>query len=424
MKKKAMCIMCAVFLLSIIFSTVTAAASVNSELSGCKKVYSYSCESGAFFYGFSNKKLCSTRVFPGYSSRSVDVDGVIRAVCHDNTTAYALFETNSSFMVVGMNMNSGSCRYCELPKNLNLFYHTFAVTGDRIYLALNGRVYTSAACFDFSGKKICGYSAPEGVNTLFINDNKVYIKAYSGEIFEISGSSKIKRAQLDKNSYLYNAGTGFVYSSDRMLISLTNGNSYQLNYKYCVITGSGRKTSDYGLAFAAYNETSATLESDYNVTLKKPETAESQAAVNSGKGNKKHPQAAKKSASKQEADEPPSELKLYDRATIKCSQPISVTKLKKQYNQIDRVTDLKGNTVTSGKVKTGYSAYVSGKQYEIAVMGDVNQNGVINSADLKLAVNYFLSKDELTDIRHKAADINLDKTLGLNDLTLIDDKSQ
>ncbi|MEE0872339.1 MAG: hypothetical protein UIH27_02570, partial [Ruminococcus sp.] len=51
-----------------------------SSLRSCRKLYSYSGSSHAYFYGFENRAAYSAEVLPGGVSRSISVDGVIRAV--------------------------------------------------------------------------------------------------------------------------------------------------------------------------------------------------------------------------------------------------------------------------------------------------------------------------------------------------------
>ena len=81
-----------------------------ASLARCSKVYAYSGSSAAYFYGYCGNTLISQRVIPDVISRSCEVSGRLRAVCHDEKNAYALYErSDSSVGVLQMNMDSGSC---------------------------------------------------------------------------------------------------------------------------------------------------------------------------------------------------------------------------------------------------------------------------------------------------------------------------
>ena len=82
------------------------------------------------------------------------------------------------------------------------------------------------------------------------------------------------------------------------------------------------------------------------------------------------------------------------------------------------MTDANGNKVTSGKIKTGYFAKTTGGKFEIAVMGDLNCNGAINNADIRVIMEYFVGLINLSPIQKMAADINRDNIVNSIDLVM------
>ena len=392
MKKIITSLILSIFI--IISSVYTAAAETrffDSGLSDCKKVFSYSGSSGAYFYGF-----------------------IIRAVSHDDNYAYALYAKSKSYYAVRMNMNSGRCDYCELPKPGDILPFTFAAVDGNIYLCVYGKLYSSVVRCDFSGKKLYSYNPPRGVEQLFINGGTAYVKSNSGEIFRISGNSLTKCADLELYTSFYNAGAGYIYSQKGALISLLDGSVIYQNTKFFVRTSSGDMTSDEGISFAAYKNAGAQLLSDYRISVTTPDnnSATSQQQSQIGGANTIGSQSRVGTVNNQRT------LDYYDSSTIACDEIITVSKFKKKYPQITEMTDANGNKVTSGKIKTGYFAKTTGGKFEIAVMGDLNCNGAINNADIRVIMEYFVGLINLSPIQKKAADINRDNIVNNIDLVM------
>ena len=415
MKKIITSLLLSIFI--IISSVYTAAAETrffDSGLSDCKKVFSYSGSSGAYFYGFSNTTLVSARAHPQFISRNLTVDGIIRAVSHDDNYAYALYAKSKSYYAVRMNMNSGRCDYCELPKPGDILPFTFAAVDGNIYLCVYGKLYSSVVRCDFSGKKLYSYNPPRGVEQLFINGGTAYVKSNSGEIFRISGNGLTKCADLELYTSFYNAGAGYIYSQKGALISLLDGSVIYQNTKFFVRTSSGDMTSDEGISFAAYKNAGAQLLSDYRISVTTPDnnSATSQQQSQIGGANTIGSQSRVGTVNNQRT------LDYYDSSTIACDEIITVSKFKKKYPQITEMTDANGNKVTSGKIKTGYFAKTTDGKFEIAVMGDLNCNGAINNADIRVIMEYFVGLINLSPIQKKAADINRDNIVNNIDLVM------
>ncbi len=416
MKKIITSLLLSIFI--IIASVYSAAAETrffDSGLSDCRKVFSYSGNSGAYFYGFNNTTLVSARAHPQFIWRRLTVDGVIRAISHDDNYAYALYAKSKSYYAVRMNMNSGRCDYCELPKPGDILPFTFAAVDGNIYVCLYGKLYSSVVRYDFSGKKLYAFYPPRGVEQLFINGGTAYVKSNSGEIFRISGNSLTKCADLELYTSFYNAGAGYIYSQKGALISLLDGSVKYPHTKFFVRTSSGDMTSDDGISFAAYKNTSAQLLSDYRisvVTAQDNSSSASQQKSQTGSANPIGSQSRVGTASNQKT------LDYYDSSTVACSEIIAVSKFKKKYPQVTEITDANGNKVTSGKIKTGYFAKTANGNLEIAVMGDLNCNGAINNADIRVFMEYFVGLKNLSPIQKKAADINRDNIVNNIDLVM------
>lgn len=392
---------------------------VESGLNDCRKIFSYNCRSSAYFFGYSNYTLYSAKALPSYNLRCIKVDGVIRAVCHDNDNAYALYEKSKTYNIVRMNMNNGKCDYREFQKSEKILPYSFAACGGEVFFTINGREVSSVSRYRFDGGKLNSYTVPKGVEQLFVNANKVYVKANSGEIFRLSGSEKTKCAVLAKHTAFYNAGEGYIYSENQCLISLTDGSLSYPHSKFCVNTGDENRLENSGIQFAALGDQTASLNSDFHIFITSPDDAasstehEKQSSGNSGSTTASTAQKSQNAVKNSNA------MTFYDDSTVICENPLSVSKFKSYYNQVTNVTDAYGNTVTKGKIKSGYFANIGNVSYEISVTGDVNRNGAVNSADTDLLMKYLSNKTDENAIHIKSADINRDKTIDNRDLVLI-----
>lgn len=88
------------------------------------------------------------------------------------------------------------------------------------------------------------------------------------------------------------------------------------------------------------------------------------------------------------------------------------------------IKSMNGNILNSGKIGTGakLSLYQQGNlkdQLTVVIYGDLNGDSTIGSADVKLAENYLLGKEQLNDFAKMAFDVNHDGTCNSLDLLLI-----
>ncbi|MCM1053277.1 MAG: dockerin type I domain-containing protein [Ruminococcus sp.] len=86
------------------------------------------------------------------------------------------------------------------------------------------------------------------------------------------------------------------------------------------------------------------------------------------------------------------------------------------------VKNAKGNTVTNGKLGTGYKITITGSStntYECLIYGDPSGDGNVNALDLLLIQRHILKSTNLINSYNKAADINHDGVVNVLDLLLI-----
>lgn len=99
---------------------------------------------------------------------------------------------------------------------------------------------------------------------------------------------------------------------------------------------------------------------------------------------------------------------------IICKPNITVTNLKTASNNI--VVKNGSNTIKdSANVATGYTLTLDNKTYTIIVLGDVNGDGKISSADYVRIKNAILKKVELSSAQKLASDANNDSKISSAD---------
>jgi hypothetical protein len=363
-------------ILSLILAASVCAARADSgimlgNLRQCKYIYSYSGSGSAYFYGYSGKTLYSSRVIPNSVNRYVSVTGTIRAVCHDENCAYALYDGGgNSYGVVRMNMNSGSCDHCTIGDTQYAMNRSFAVTGNEIFIIFNGRVFPFVKSYDFSGKYLRMYEFSRGAECLFGNGGCAYAKAFNGEIFRLSGGNKTKRAELEAYTEFSNAGDGYIFTRDKRFISLSGGYTEKLNCDLAVrTTQSGFYLDGSALSYSggeaevrnakllcAAGSTAAVLKNDFCCEIINIKSNTKQ-TVRSGKP------------------------KISGWMIVGIDTGVTVARIKEMFPDIKTIRDHNGAEVKSGLLKTGYSAQTSDGNYRIALTGDVNSSGTLNSAD-------------------------------------------
>lgn len=414
--KKFLCVFL-VFLTTLLSSVcyVRADGSYSlSDLKNCTALYSYSGKNNAYFYGNSNYTLYSARALPSRTTRYVKVSGYISAVCHDENCAYALYKAgNDSYGVVRMNMNNGSCDHCTISGTSLAQKYSFAVSGNEIFIIHTSNTFPYVKSYDFDGKYLRSYTFPKGAECLFSNGGSAYVKAYSGEVFRLSGANKSKCAEIDTYTAFADAGVGYILQDNNRLVLLNGGKVQHLQSDFAVITsqnkfhisgttlrfnGGEAEVSSPRLMCAA-GTTAAVLDNDFNcqITDAKAAVAESQSPKNS-------------------------KLSFSGKMITGIEENTTVAKIKEKYPEIKKIFDHDGKEITSGKLKTGYSALIQNGEYKIAIRGDVNSSGTLNTADTDELMKALAGSITLSDCCQKAADYNFDGSADTKDLVLIGKK--
>lgn len=417
--KKSLCVIL-VIVITVISSVcyVRADGSYSlSDLKNCTNLYSYSGKNNAYFYGNSNLVLYSSRVIPNRVTRYVKVSGYICAVCHDENYACALYKTsNNSFGVVRMNMNNGKCDYCTINDTRSAQKSSFAVAGNEIFIIYTGNPYLYVKSYNISGKYLRSYTFPRGSERLFCNGGCAYVRAFSGEVFRLSGASKIKSAGIDAYKSFSDAGIGYILLNDKRLVSLGNGNIQPTGYDFAAITSQnsfylsgatlrfngGETAVSSPKLMCAAGSTAAVLGNDFCCRI-----------INA-KSSASRPQSPQSTQSTQSP-----KPKISGNVIIGIEVGTTVAKIKEKYPEIKKIFNHDGNEITSGKLKTGYSARTPSGEYKIALRGDVNSSGTLNTADTDELMKALSGSVSLSDCCAKAADYNFDGTVNTKDLVLI-----
>lgn len=390
-----------------------------TELNNCKSVCAFSGKSNAYFYGFGNSTLYSARAVPSANLRYVSTSGRIRAVCHDENCAYALFDGSKSYGIVRMNMNSGSCDYCTITDIKGANNQSFAVSGNEIFILQNSNSFSYVKSYNFSGKTLCSYNLPGGTEMLFCNGSKAYARTYSGEIYRLSGGNKTKCADLEAYTGFTDAGCGHILADDGRMISLDNGDIDYPRCDYAVMTNKNMfKLSGSTLSFSGgeYNADSAKLMCAAGQTAAVLDNGFRSTLINANQiNNNNYPQSSQKSVSAQKS----STLKISDGIVVGIEAEITVTKAKERFPEIVKLYDFNEKEITAGKLKTGYYALIGSKKYPIAIRGDVNGTGTLNRADIIDLMDAIIDKKQLTPCQRKAADFNFNGKSNSQDLVFI-----
>ena len=410
---------CVILILINIFSffayTAWADNSVSfGELGNCKYIYTYSGRNNAYFYGYTNTTLYSARAVPTANLRYVNTDGCIRAVCHDESNAYALFDGNNCYKILRMNMDSGACDYVTITGSEGISNRSFAVSGSEIFILQKSNSYPYVKSYNFSGKALYSSTFSKGVDRLFCNGSNAYARSVSGEIFRLSGGSKTKCADLEAYTDFSDAGCGYILTSDSRLVSLGSGDVEYPRCDYAVRTSQN--------SFKLCGNTLSFTGGDVSVSSAKLMCAAGQTAAVLGTDNrcttfnasqiKSNPQASQSSSKS-------SNLKISDGVAVGIDAEITVTQAKEKYPEIAELYDFDGCKITSGKLKTGYYALIGGTKYPVAIRGDVNGTGTRNRSDLVDLMYATIEKITLSPCRSKAADFNLDGKINTQDLVLL-----
>lgn len=435
--KKAFSVL--IIVLTIVFIPLYSAESKSiqslNDLSSCKELYTYSGYNYAYFYGYTSNTLYSAQSIPDINLRYIKVDGLIRAVCHNETCAYALYEskaTGRSYSIVRMNMQSGACDYFDIGAQNNIINSSFAVTDAEIFIIRTDSYNSYAASYDISGKRKYNYKFDFNIEKLFINNSKAYAVLSNGDIYAIENGMHTYCNNLGNNLNFANAGTGYVYTEGKLLISLTdNSRENIINAKASKVlkcknklfsfTGNTLKSSDGGKITIpdAYMLTAtanliSVLSSNYECnTISISEMYENRNGNNEYDNN-----------TNQSYQDFENQYKVKDNIILGIESGTTVSQFKKNFSEEITVYNKDGDASASGKIATGFQCKVYDNTYKIAVRGDVTGEGNVKSNDVDVIMKNIVGLYSLENEFYAAADYNFDGVLDNRDLVLIAQKCQ
>ncbi len=378
----------------------TSAATIY-ELVQCKKILAYSGSAHAYFYGCDGSTLVSARVLPDISVKTCRAPGVIRAVCHDESNAYALYEeSRGRYGVLALRMDSGAVDTTALQFDGEIQAVSFAVSRGEVFLLMNDR--GSSYVLGLRGGNATRYTAQSGAEQLFINGGEVYAQMYSGEIYRVGQGKLTFCLRLAAHSRLVNAGNGYVYS-DGVLTGL-NGSTLSCGTAFAVKTDSGVYTcGTEAMAVAAVGNRAAVLLTGYSCEYKTVVESSAAPQATSAVGD---------TGAQDAGDGSDGDIGVLTAGT-------TVSQLKKAFPTVTAVTDADGDEVTSGAVRTGYIALFQNGSRALSVSGDLNGSGTVNSADVRFLMEHFVKGSDISDCVMQAADLNRDGLLDNRDLVLL-----
>lgn len=393
----------------------TGAETTLYELKECRKIFAYSGASSAFFYGFSNNTIYSSQVLPSVLTRFVTVDGVIRSVCHDEAFAYALYTSGKETFLLSLNMKNGNCETEKVSGVTNLDNTSFAVANGERFFLCSGRVYAFAV--GIKNGTVYNYSADYNIDELFVNGGSAYARLADGRIYKLGGGQMTYCVTLNSGCKYSNAGNGCLFSS--------RGGTAYLNEKRLGTLEAEAAAISGGVVF---NYSNGVLSySDKSVSSEKPLliAAAGKTAVLLGSGYSLSYYNADEAVGFQNSSDNSDNTSVLKIPKIRngvfadVTANLSVSAFKSAYPGVTSVYDADGELVTSGTVKTGFTAACARGSFPVSVRGDVSGNGKVNSSDFNQLGSALASKEQLQGAYFVSADLNADGALDSRDLVLL-----
>lgn len=418
-------------LLSLIFiffavSTVYSESERNlSEFENCREFFTENNSDGSFIYGNNFYTLYSACVFPSYSSRYVNIDGIIRASSHNGKCAYALWEKSGNYNVTELDSTNGYYKTYSFGKLKSIENSSFAFCDNKAYFVFTDDVYSYVKAYTNKGEFYQRYVFNANVINVFSNDNCAYALLYNGDIYKLNDGKTTFCANINTGYAICSAGNGYIYSESEVLFSLKNG-----KYEYipnsqakCVIKSGNQVIYSTGKTIK-YGERSYSSEDkiqalflfgnkvgmlDINFRLKTINLSDIKNNSNHGSSNKYSNQP----------------FSINSKGYITgIESGTTVKEFKNRFSESVSVYDNKSKEVTSGIMKTGYTASISGKEYKVSVLGDITGEGNVKSNDLSALMSHFISKVKLDGVYLNSADYNNDGKINNKDLVGIARKAK
>ena len=421
-------------LISLIFlffavSTVYSEAERNlSVFDECNEYFTDNNSDGSFIYGCNFSTLYSSRILPSLNVRYVKTDGIIRAVSHNGSCSYALYEKKRAYFITELNAANGECFTYSFGNLKSIENSSFAFSNGIAYLIFTDDTYTYVRSYDSNGKALRKYTFDENVQRLVTNDSKVYAQLYNGEFYRLDKSGSHYCISVNMRYDFCNAGNGYIYSEAGTLFSLSENriehiSGTKLN---CIVKSENRiiysddwtieyngkfyKSKNKIQALFFYGNNVAFLDNNFNLhTIKLSDFKESDSELFNKYGN----------------ESSNGTIKVNSNGYITgINSGTTVTDFKKHFSNEVIIYDRDGSKITSGKIKTGYRAVVSDVIYEISVLGDITGEGNVKSNDISALMSYFVNKSDLSGVYLKSADFNRDGNIDNKDLVGIARKAE
>ena len=426
MKKISACVyMTILFVFISMFTVFSRTLDDISLLDSCKVLYSETNSDGAYLYGYTVNCLYSARILPKINIRELEITGKIRSVSQYKSKTCALVEISlDNFEVVVLNNNTGFCNYYKFNSITDLDVASFAFENDRVYFIKTDSNYSYVQSYSLNGELLYTYKFGKQLQEIFSNNSKVYARMYDGTIYRLSGESYEYVTEVDKNSYISNAGANWIYCSSNELVSLENQQKKTVDYGIvnCVVFAddkiisaenrtlyvNGRETSNINSEveyLLAYDDCISVITNDFKWVTIEIDTL-------------KNADNYSLDTQIEESYRINSDGILYG---VESGTTISEFK---QTDGIGTVYDKKGSVITSGKVKTGYSVDFNGVNRLISVRGDITGEGNVKSNDVSALMSALSEKTNLSNIQSVSADYNFDGKVNNKDLILIARKAE
>ena len=136
MCKKALTVILSGFICAFftLVTTVKAAEFNLGDLGECKRIYSCG-NRAAYFYGYTNTALISSRLSDDCRTSRVNINGVIRSVTHSGSFTYALFSvSNRQYSVIMLNADSGDYSIIDLNSDFEIDPKSIAADSSEIFV--------------------------------------------------------------------------------------------------------------------------------------------------------------------------------------------------------------------------------------------------------------------------------------------------
>ena len=409
-------------------------------LKSCKDYYISTNEKGAYIYSFKESSLYINSFSHELNSNTINVNGIIRAVCQDNSTTYALYESfdkDKGYCIYSFDISSGETKNYDFSFLDSVNTKFFTVCDNKVYLRKVDSIYAYIESYSLEGEWLKRYTFDNVVINVFNNNSYVYAILQNGKLIKLTKNNYINIADVSSKCALYDAGIDHIYTTENKLINLNTGESEYISNvsASCIIKNkndiiysnnnvlylnNNGETKTYEtdksiIAVLCYNNYVVVLKDNYfSEIIKKSDFkgASAQDSFNNGINNSFDLVV-------------PTNIYVNDNNIIYgVKSGISVSEFKSLFINSIKVYDHTGKEITRGKIKTGYQSNCFGDLKYISVMGDITGEGNVKSNDISLFMKYIINAKSLDVANLTSCDYNLDTKIDNRDLVLISRKTK